>query len=126
MGGILSAMQQSPDAAWLTVACDLPFLSSESLGYLIAHRNPSRLATAFKSPDEDFPEPLVTIWEPRAYPVLMQALSEGLSCPRKVLIASDIELLPAPDTTELQNVNDPAAYEQALAQLAAHHPNNTA
>jgi molybdopterin-guanine dinucleotide biosynthesis protein A len=124
MGGILSAMQADPSSAWLVVACDLPHLSERSLRHLIAHRNPSRLATAFKEPGGSFPEPLITIWEPRAYPVLLHALSEGLSCPRKVLLASDIELLDAPDPAELQNVNDPAAYSEALSRLNTHTNDN--
>ena len=123
MGGILSAMQADPCSAWLVVACDLPHLSRLTLEHLLAHRNPSRLATAFKEPGGSFPEPLITIWEPRAFPVLLQALSEGFSCPRKVLMASDIELLDAPDPAELQNVNDPAAYSQALLRLNI-HPND--
>src|SRR5690606_18465461 len=45
MGGILSAFRQDPNAAWLTVACDLPYLSESTLKYLIAHRNPSKVAT---------------------------------------------------------------------------------
>ena len=117
MSGILSAFQSAPDSAWLTVACDLPYLTPGTLEYLVQHRNASRMATAFMNAENTFPEPLITIWEPRAYPVLLQALSEGLSCPRKVLINSDIALLSAPDNNELQNVNDVAAYEKAVAHF---------
>lgn len=113
-GGILSAMQKNPNAAWLTVACDLPYLSAQTLNYLVDKRNPSKMATAFLDNDSKFPEPLITIWEPRAYPVLLQFLSQGYSCPRKVLINSDIELLTAPDVTEFRNINFPEERDEAL------------
>jgi molybdopterin-guanine dinucleotide biosynthesis protein A len=113
-GGILSAMQSNPDAAWLTVACDLPYLTADTLDYLVKHRNSSKLATAFLDSDNQFPEPLVTIWEPRAYPVMLQFLAQGYSCPRKVLINTDIELLTAPDVSEFRNVNSPEERDAAL------------
>lgn len=117
MGGILSAFQQYPDRAWLTLACDLPFVTEETLQFLVKNRNPSKLATAFYDPEGRFPEPLVTIWEPRSYPVLLQFLAQGYTCPRKVLINSDVELLTAPDATQLQNINLPEEYAQAKAIL---------
>ncbi|GAA4470231.1 hypothetical protein GCM10023189_58480 [Nibrella saemangeumensis] len=117
LGGILSAFRQRPDAAWLVLACDLPLLSEKSLDALVAGRNRSKMATAFLDSDGRFPEPLVSIWEPRAYPVLLQFLAMGHSCPRKALINSDIALLNAPDVQELTNVNDPATMQAVSAQL---------
>ena len=114
MGGILSAFQLDPNAAWLVVACDLPFLSKATLRHLAAHRNGAKMATAFQSPENEFPEPLITIWEPRGYGTLLRFLGLGYSCPRKALINSDIELLAAPDPNELRNVNTPE--EAAIAR----------
>jgi len=105
-GGLLSAFKAFPDAAWLVVACDLPLLDTATLDQLVSARNPSQLATAFQSPLNEFPEPLITIWEPRSYPVLLQFLAQGFSCPRKVLINSAIELITAKNPQALTNVND--------------------
>lgn len=116
-GGILSAFQTNPNAAWLTVACDLPYLSAQTLAYLAEHRNPSKVATCFIDSDNRFPEPLITIWEPRAYPIMLQFLSLGYSCPRKVLINSDVELLQVPDVAELQNINYPEERERVMQNL---------
>ncbi|QJD95602.1 NTP transferase domain-containing protein [Mucilaginibacter robiniae] len=115
--GILSAFRTNTNAAWITLACDLPYLSPETLAYLVQHRNSSKIATAFMDAENKFPEPLITIWEPRAYPVLLQFLSQGYSCPRKVLINSDVELLTVPDVRELQNANYPEDRERALQYL---------
>ena len=117
LGGILSAFQANPTVAWLSIACDLPFLSEDTIQYLIGHRNPSKLATAFLDPSGAFPEPLITIWEPKSYAVMLQFLALGYSCPRKVLINSDIELLTAPEVNEFVNVNNPAEYQEAVGKL---------
>ncbi|HKI46429.1 MAG TPA: NTP transferase domain-containing protein, partial [Balneolales bacterium] len=118
MSGILSAFQSDPDAAWFTVACDLPYLSCQTLDFLLKNRNPSKAATAFYDPKGEFPEPLITIWEPRSYPALLQFLSQGYTCPRKALINSDTRLLQAPDVNELRNVNNPEEYEEAVKELS--------
>ena len=117
-GAILSAMRHNPRAAWLTVACDLPLLDQASLDFLVSQRHPSKIATAFYNPATDFPEPLITIWEPRAYPVLLHYLSIGYSCPRKVLINSDIQIVKLPDAQVLKNVNSPEEYEEVLKLLS--------
>ena len=117
LGGILSAFQQAPNAAWLTVACDLPFLNEATIEHLIQRRNPSKMATAFRDAEGKFPEPLVTIWEPKAYPVLLQFLAQGYSCPRKALINSDVEILHAPDTFVFKNVNTKKEYNKVLSML---------
>ena len=114
LGGLLSAFQADPNAAWLVLACDLPFLTRTTLEFLVAHRQASRAATALRSPWNDFPEPLVTIWEPRSYGQLLRFLGLGYSCPRKALINSDIELLAPPVPEELRNVN--TSEERAAAE----------
>jgi molybdopterin-guanine dinucleotide biosynthesis protein A len=116
-GAILSAFQKDPNSAWLVTACDQPLLNKETLEYLIANRNTSKEATAFYNSDTDFPEPLITIWEPRAYSRLLYFLSLGYSCPRKVLINSDIELVRLADEMALKNANTPEEYDNLLAML---------
>jgi len=117
MGALLSAFREDPDVAWLAVACDLPYLTDSTLEFLIKNRDQTKVATAFKSPNNEFPEPLITIWEPRSYKVLFDFLSQGYSCPRKVMINSPIHLIDAPETKELSNVNHPEEYELAIRDL---------
>ncbi len=121
-GAILSAFRHDPNAAWLVVACDLPLLDAETLQFLIENRNPHLTATSFQSPEskEGFPEPLIAIWEPRAYPTLLQFLAQGISCPRKVLINSEIELLTPSVKTALMNVNTPEERSALFNQLQPH------
>jgi len=61
LAGILSAMKKYPTAAWLVLACDLPFVTEDTLRHLLKHRDPSRIATAYKSSHDGLPEPLCAI-----------------------------------------------------------------
>ncbi len=112
MGAILTAYSQFPNQAFLVTACDLPFVDEEAVEFLIRHRNPAKLATAFLNPETGFPDPLFTIWEPKAYPQILHFLSLGYSCPRKVLINSEVEVLDMPDRKWLLNVNTPSEMQE--------------
>jgi molybdopterin-guanine dinucleotide biosynthesis protein A len=111
-GAILSAFREQPDAAWLVVACDLPLVDTGTLDHLTEKRNSTAIATTFQSPHDGFPEPLITIWEPKSYPVLLSFLSQGYTCPRKVLINSDTYLLQPLHPDALLNVNTPEEAER--------------
>lgn len=104
-GGILSAFKKHPNHAWFVIASDLPFALEDAVDYLLERRDPSKFATAFYNNITEFPDPLMTIWEPKAYPVLLRFLSQGYSCPRKVLINSDIKVIEPADQSWLMNVN---------------------
>ena len=112
-GGILSALRAERDKAWLVVACDLPLLDEETISYLIKNRNTDHIATTFESPHDGLPEPLITIWEPKSYPVLLDFLGRGYTCPRKVLINSDKTILQPPISHALMNVNTPEDAKKA-------------
>jgi molybdenum cofactor guanylyltransferase len=111
-GAILSAFREQPDSAWLVIACDLPLMDTDTLQFLISQRDTSKIATTFNSPYDEFPEPLITIWEAKSYPVLLSFLSQGYSCPRKALINSDVKLLQCPNPDTLTNVNTPEELEK--------------
>ncbi len=121
-GAIISAFMHDPDAAWLVVACDLPFITAESLDFLIDQRYTSGLATAYKADHRPFPEPLITIYEPKAYKRFLSFLSLGYSCPRKVIINSDVRVLEVDDDSVIHNVNTPEQLEEATERLKKHNP----
>ncbi|TSD67966.1 molybdenum cofactor guanylyltransferase [Inquilinus sp. KBS0705] len=118
-GAILSAFREQPDTAWLVIACDLPLVDGSVIGKLVDSRDTSTIATAYKSQVNDFPEPLITIYEPKAYPALLQFLAQGYSCPRKVLINNNITLLQSAPEDALANVNTPEELERIKRIL--HH-----
>lgn len=119
-GGILSALRSQRDKAWLVVACDLPLLDEKSLEFLIENRNIEKAATTYESPFDGLPEPLITIWEPKSYPLLLNFLGSGITCPRKVLINSDTLILKPGNPDSLMNVNTPEDRAKAQEILRKH------
>ncbi len=116
MSAILSAFREQPDTAWLALACDLPLVDGQVLKTLLENRRPTAVATAFRSPESGFPEPLAAIWEPRSYARLLGFLAQGYSCPRKVLINSDTHIIDPPSPESMLNANRPEEAEQILKQ----------
>ncbi|WP_020601491.1 NTP transferase domain-containing protein [Spirosoma spitsbergense] len=108
LNGILSAFRHDPKAAWLVVACDMPLLTETSLTALVNGRDAAKPATSFYDSNGQFPEPLLSIWEPTMEPILQTALASGYYAPRPILMLADCHLLTIPDVRELLNVNKPA------------------
>jgi molybdopterin-guanine dinucleotide biosynthesis protein A len=111
-GGILSALHSQKDKAWLVIACDFPLLDEKTIKFLIAHRDTQRIATTYESPFDGLPEPLITIWEPKSYSVLLEFLDKGISSPRKVLINNNTLILKSENPKALMNVNTPEDAEK--------------
>lgn len=117
IAGISAALLEHPKAAWLVLACDLPFLTEGTLQHLIAHRDPQKLATAYRSAHDGLPEPLCAIWEPAAREPLLASIAGGKQCPRKFLINADTALLDLPERQALDNVNTAEEFGLAAAAL---------
>ena len=113
IAGIAAAQAAHPDVAWLVLACDLPYLSRATLAYLLANRDPSRLATAFRSTHDGLPEPLCAIYEPASRTAISAYVQAGKHCPRKFLTQSDVKLLDQLDRRWLDNANTPDEYRAA-------------
>jgi molybdopterin-guanine dinucleotide biosynthesis protein A len=117
IAGISAALLEQPKAAWLVLACDLPFLTERTLEHLIAHRDASKIATAYRSAHDGLPEPLCAIWEPAAREPVLAYIASGKQCPRKFLIDSDTKVLDLPERQALDNVNTVEEFGLATAAL---------
>lgn len=116
--GILSAMTEHPGAAWLVIACDLPFLDRITLDNLLAQRDPTKIATAYRSSYDGKPEPLCAIYEAHALLVLEDFFANDIRCPRKILMQTEPLLLDPVNPRALDNVNTPKDYEKAVHALS--------
>jgi len=112
LGGILSAMKQHPGANWLVMACDLPFVTQETIQTLLTLRDPQKIATAFISTQDALPEPLCAIWEGHGFNSILKLFNEGIHCPRKILIKSNSHLLKQTNPHWLDNINTPYEFDQ--------------
>lgn len=107
VAGILTAMEDYPDADWLVVACDLPNVDSTALEFLLANRSATQPFTAFTSSYDGLPEPLCAVYGAGSADLVRKFIGEGVDCPRKMMIRSDTRLLQQPDPRALDNVNTP-------------------
>ncbi len=114
--GLLSAWRRFPDVAWLTVAVDMPFVDVKTLKTLLDCRQAEVLATAFNHDDGTL-EPLCTIWEPAAGPLLSERVAGGDGSLRRLLVAAGIQGLKPPTRGALVSVNSPAQVERARRNL---------
>jgi molybdopterin-guanine dinucleotide biosynthesis protein A len=119
IAGIAAAQAEVPEAAWLVVACDLPFLNRATLDLLIASRDRTRYATAYRSAHDGLPEPLCAIYEPVSRLAIDEYVSSGKHCPRRFLGQADVHLLDQPDPRSLDNVNTVEEHRAATRILEA-------
>ena len=108
IAGILSAGDHDPNCGWLVVACDMPFLDSQTIDQLIRARNPETTATLFQSIDGSGVEPLCAIYEPRFFSAISSD-SKFLknASPRETLSKMNLEILDplSPDALFSANVS---------------------
>lgn len=118
--GLLSAHKAYPEAAWLVIACDLPFLDKATIALLIEARDPARMATVLATHKTQLPEPLVAIWEPAALAEALEYLPQAeSSCPRKFLLQQDIKLVFPESDDVLINANHPEDLEKVMQKIKA-------
>jgi molybdopterin-guanine dinucleotide biosynthesis protein A len=120
IAGIRAALAEHPEAAWLVLACDLPFLDERTLEALIAARDVEGDATAFRSTHDGLPEPLCAIYEPRSAVSIDAHVAAGKNCPRKYLINNTrTRLIDQPNPRALDNVNTVDEYGAVMSSLGA-------
>lgn len=117
IAGIMAAQAEAPQAAWLVLACDLPFVDEATLRQLAAARDPSRVATAYRSSHDGLPEPLCAIFEPKSRALIELHVASGKDCPRKFLVRSDALLIDQPHPHALDNINTAEEFTAAQAAI---------
>jgi molybdenum cofactor guanylyltransferase len=116
MGALLSAFELSPSAAWLLLACDMPFVTEETLQTLVGLRDPSAYATAFITSD-GLPEPLLAIYEPRCRDFLQECMRRDTRSLREAIQQWGFHGIQSERAGELANVNTPADLKSAMERL---------
>jgi molybdenum cofactor guanylyltransferase len=113
--GLSSAWAAHSGVAWLVLAADMPLVSATVLADLVAARDPSALATAFRHADGTI-EPLCAVWEPAAA-ALIGPDRQGGSL-RRVLQGAPVRLLDIGDPAQLRSVNTPQDDSAARVTLS--------
>jgi len=108
LNGILSAFQFSKENAWLAVAVDMPYVDRSVLQLLIDNRDTNKMATCFFNNATELPEPLLTIWEPAAFPLLLAFSEAGSKSPRDFLAAHPVKMIQPSNPRIFYNMNMPS------------------
>jgi len=116
LGGVLCAMEAYPDASWLVIACDLPYLEPATVHDLVLARNARRPVTAFLR-DDGQPEPLCAIYEPMSQVFLAVEFHSGRGSLRASLGRANANLLTLAERWRLESVNCPEERDVARRKL---------
>jgi molybdopterin-guanine dinucleotide biosynthesis protein A len=119
LAGLLAASRAKPEAAWLVLACDLPFVRAGLLARLLSchEKQPDLPFVACAAPAGGRPEPLCAIYGPSAGPILARYAALGEFSPRRIMIEEKAVLvdLVGEDVEALTNVNTPQDLAAARA-----------
>lgn len=120
LAGLLAAFREAPKAAWLVLACDLPFVHFGLLARLVARHEtqPDVPFVACANVTDGHPEPLCAIYGPSAGPILARHASRGQFSARRIMIEENAVLLDVSgeDAQALTNVNTPEDLAAARAR----------
>lgn len=117
MAGVLSAFEFNSKVAWLLVACDMPMIDDLVIKNLIQHRNSSKIATFYHHSEGHNPEPMLSIWEPMAFAVLLEEKKQGQFSLKKILQKENTGQVENSSFFFLKNVNTPKEYLEMKKQL---------
>jgi molybdopterin-guanine dinucleotide biosynthesis protein A len=107
VGGILSYFKKYPHTRLLVLACDMPFIETESIENLISELDHFKVATVFENIEKKWPEPLFAIYHPKAQARFLQLMSAGYNCPMKMLFNSTIKTIIPKNRHTVLNGNTP-------------------
>lgn len=109
LAGILAALRWRADATWIIAACDLPFVTADAIGWLLAQAAPDR-AAVIPRVDERGVESLLAVYTPAIRKAVEQLLAIGQRAPRLLaeLPAVHCPQVPAALVGCWRNVNEPA------------------
>jgi len=103
MSALLSAWKKFPQASWLVVGCDYPFVNKEILQSLISQRN--KRATCFHVDKNNINEPLFTIYESSFYPAVIESYHQQNYSLSKLLANENVNTVKLSSGHFLKNVN---------------------
>lgn len=106
--GILSAMEWKPDVFWLLIACDMPFISSEAIAWLLEQRKEQRWGVVPKQKNGRL-EPLFAGYEPPCRDIFKEMAASGIRRISEVAGYQGVDTVVIPDGLKKswQNINRP-------------------
>ena len=124
LAGILSALRWRPDARWIFLACDTPFVTPDALRWLLGQAQPGVWAVLPHLDDPEIREPVIALYEPPAAVLLERGASRGERSVQRILVDHKIQSprIPAELRDAWSNINTPGDWDAARARLEANEP----
>jgi len=126
LGGIATALRHSQTPWNLVIACDMPYLTTEWLEFLMRRASASP-AEAVVPMNEDGAEPLCAMYNKSAEATIWGALENGTRKVTDGLAKLRVDCIERAewkgfdsDGFLFKNMNEPADYEEAKARLGGH------
>lgn len=116
MGGLITAFRRFPHYSWIVAGCDYPFITSSAFEALKAAANNASFAVAFRNPDTQRPEPLLTIYRPSMLPLIEASFADSKFSLQHVLLEVSITLLHPVHQEWLVSVDTPEIAQKILRQ----------
>ncbi|BGP32816.1 hypothetical protein JCM10296v2_004600 [Rhodotorula toruloides] len=124
--GILQGFDQNPDATWLILAVDLPFVTCPAILHLLLSHPPDSPVSLFLHPSDGNPEPLFSVWTPRALAQLRENCKKGKSGPCRAAkdvwggkIVEGRGGVKVLEENWVKDADTPEEWERAIASLSA-------
>lgn len=116
VGGICTALADTSADFNLVVACDMPSLTADFLGTLLAAAEASGAACLAPLPPSGRPQPLCAVYHRRSLGAVREALARGVLAARKLLALLGAEQWPAGSDAWFANMNTPEEWADFNAQ----------
>lgn len=111
IGGLVAAINHSPEEPWLVVACDLVNVTKETINHLIEAADEEHDVITYQIDGSKHLETTITIYRPSAFRNVLDAVEMGLYSLQRVLQNAKVKTIAPGDASELKNVNEPEDLE---------------
>lgn len=117
MAAILSAYLKYPNATFIVVGCDYPFIDAKALKKLIENRSNETEAVCYFNPETNFEEPLLAIYESSCLPNLLKNFEDGDYSLRHFLNTINTKKIIPESLQSLISVDTMEQYKEALLKI---------
>jgi len=121
MAAIFSAFEKYPEANFLVVGCDYPFIKSEHLAYLIDSFSGDALAASYYNEKEKVREPLLAIYRSECYAEILMLFEKGDYSLNHFLKDIDAQKIIPSSPEIIISIDTKEEYEETLKILEQRH-----
>jgi molybdopterin-guanine dinucleotide biosynthesis protein A len=113
MAGLLTAFQHEPEASFLIVGCDYPFVEKRDLDQLVSTYRERQTSVVYLNKETGFIEPLLSVYHNDIHHVLIRNFELFQHSLRRILEQEKAVILPHRVPARLVSIDDVEGYESA-------------